>query len=113
MGLLPEAARSPGKHRLYPPEAVKTVKMIKQLQKQHYSLDEICHLLNSKEHEELMVKMVSVREHLDSLQKEIAELFPALQMIGGNRQVELASKELANKGMRVLQVLMVLLGETI
>lgn len=110
LGLL-IAARSPGKHRLYCEESLKTVKIIKELQKQHYSLDEICHLLDGKEIGDLFEKMVRIRQHLDSLQKEMAELYPAIQLTGSDQQVRIASKELATKGLQVLQVLMVLLGE--
>jgi len=111
IGLIHEAARSPGKHRLYSGESLKTIGIVKELQKQHYSLDEICHLFTGKENSDLFEKIVNIRQHLDSLQKEVAGLYPAIRLSGTNEQVRLVSRELMNKGMQVVQALMVLLGE--
>ncbi len=40
-GLLPEPARTLGGHRLYPPEAVTTLKVIKAAQRLGFTLDEV------------------------------------------------------------------------
>lgn len=111
LGLIHEAARSPGNHRLYSAETLKNIKIIKEIQKQHYSLEEIAHLFAEKEKGEVFEKMVSIRQHLDELQKEITELVPALQAAGGNCKVKVVSRELIKKGTHVMQALMILLGE--
>lgn len=111
IGLIHEAARSPGKHRLYSTESLKAIRIVKELQKQHYSLEEICHLFSGRENGDLFKKIVAVRQHLDSLQKEVAELYPAIRLCGADEQVRVVSRELMNKGAQVLQALMVLLGE--
>lgn len=85
--------------------------MIKEIQKQHYSLEEIAHLLAGKEKGEVFEKIVSISQHLDELQKEVTELVPALQVAGGNPQIRMVSQELINKGLCVIQALMILLGE--
>lgn len=111
IGLVHAAARSPGKHRLYSAESLKTIGIVKELQKQHYSLDEICHLFNGKDNADLFEKVVNIRQHLDSLQREVAGLYPALQLPGSKEQVKVVSRELLDKGMQVVQALMILLGE--
>ncbi|ADG81430.1 transcriptional regulator, MerR family [Thermincola ferriacetica] len=111
LGLIHEAARTPGNHRLYAEETLKIIKMIKEIQKQHYSLEEIAHLLAGKEKGEVFEKIVSISQHLDELQKEVTELVPALQVAGGNPQIRMVSQELINKGLCVIQALMILLGE--
>jgi DNA-binding transcriptional MerR regulator len=113
IGLIHEAARSPGKHRLYAGESLKTIRIVKELQKQHYSLEEICHLFSGQENGDLFKRIVAVRQHLDSLQKEVAELYPAIRLSGADEEVRVVSRELTNKGRQVLQALMVLLGEPI
>lgn len=111
LGLLNEAVRSPGKHRLYASDAVKTIKIIKELQKQHYTLDEICNLFAGKNNGELYDKVLNLRRQLDILQKEVAELYPAISRAGQNEQVSIVSRELVTKGVQVMQILVMLLGE--
>lgn len=45
-GLLPEPERTPGGHRLYPPEALTVLRMIKAAQRLGFTLDEISGLLD-------------------------------------------------------------------
>lgn len=47
-GLLAEPARSLGGHRVYPPEAVATLRMIKAAQRLGFTLDEIADLLAAR-----------------------------------------------------------------
>jgi DNA-binding transcriptional MerR regulator len=49
-GLLAEPDRSPGGHRLYPPEAVLTVRVIKAAQRLGFTLDEVADLLELGRH---------------------------------------------------------------
>jgi len=49
-GLLAEPARSPGGHRLYPPEAVTTLRVIKAAQRLGFTLDEVADLLDLGRH---------------------------------------------------------------
>jgi DNA-binding transcriptional MerR regulator len=49
-GLLAELARSPGGHRLYPPEAVTTLRVIKAAQRLGFRLDEVAELLRLGRH---------------------------------------------------------------
>jgi DNA-binding transcriptional MerR regulator len=49
-GLLAEPDRSPGGHRLYPPEAVTVVRVIKAAQRLGFSLDEVTDLLKTGRH---------------------------------------------------------------
>jgi MerR family mercuric resistance operon transcriptional regulator len=46
-GLLSEPERTPGGHRLYPPEALTVLRMIKTAQRLGFSLDEISDLLDA------------------------------------------------------------------
>jgi DNA-binding transcriptional MerR regulator len=49
-GLLAEPDRSPGRHRLYPPEAVTVLRVIKAAQRLGFSLDEVADLLKTGQH---------------------------------------------------------------
>ncbi len=49
-GLLAEPIRSPGGHRLYPPEAVTVLRVIKAAQRLGFSLDEVADLLQTGRH---------------------------------------------------------------
>src|ERR671910_770958 len=46
-GLLAEPDRSPGGHRLYPPEAVTALRVIKAAQRLGFTLDEVAELLDA------------------------------------------------------------------
>ena len=49
-GLLAEPDRSPGGHRLYPPEAVTVLRVIKAAQRLGFTLDEVADLLELGQH---------------------------------------------------------------
>jgi DNA-binding transcriptional MerR regulator len=49
-GLLAKPDRSPGGHRLYPPEAVTALRVIKATQRLGFSLDEVADLLQTGRH---------------------------------------------------------------
>ena len=88
---------------------MKTIKMIKELQKQHYSLDEIFSLFVGKEDPKVLEKVVNIQKNLDSLQKEVAELYPIFQLNGQNLQVKTAFQELLSKRVQVIQALLIML----
>ncbi|HEX3031034.1 MAG TPA: MerR family transcriptional regulator [Bacillota bacterium] len=111
LGLLNEAVRSPGKHRLYSSDTVKTIKIIKELQKQHYTLEEICRLFAGKDSGQLHDKILNLGKQLDRLQNEVAALYPAINRAGKNEQMSVISRDLVTKGVQVMQILLMLLGE--
>jgi DNA-binding transcriptional MerR regulator len=111
IGIINESTRSPGKHRLYSEESLQTIRIIKELQKQHYSLHEICQLFNQNKNDEIIEKIANIRRCLESLQKEVVELCPAVRLSGPNDQVRVVSTELINKSIQVLQGLIIMLGE--
>jgi DNA-binding transcriptional MerR regulator len=49
-GLIEAPGRSPGGHRLYPPEAVTVLRVIKAAQRLGFTLDEVCDLLEAGRH---------------------------------------------------------------
>lgn len=77
-GLLPEPARSPGGHRLYPPGAVTVLRVIKAAQRLGFTLDEVAELLELGKHrhgrrvesglqQRARVKLVEVEERIADL----------------------------------------------
>lgn len=111
MGLISEAARSNGKHRLYCEKALQTIKLIKELQKQHYSLEEICALLKEHNQDNLADKMLHIRNTLDQLQTELTSLYPSLQNSGRSGELQAFMREMAGKGTQVMQILLLLMGD--
>jgi DNA-binding transcriptional MerR regulator len=49
-GLLPQPQRSPGGHRLYPPDAVTLLRIIKAAQRLGFTLEEVADLLEAGQH---------------------------------------------------------------
>lgn len=79
----------------------------------HYTLNEIVRLLSGRDNDNLFERVINIRWPLDSLQQEVAELYPAVRMAGSDEQVRTVSQELIAKGMKVLQALLIILGEPI
>src|SRR5215218_6144587 len=77
-GLLAEPARSPGGHRLYPPEAVTVLRVVKAAQRLGFTLDEVAELLELGKHRH--AKRVDAglqqraREKLVEVEERIADL---------------------------------------
>jgi DNA-binding transcriptional MerR regulator len=76
-GLLAEPDRSPGGHRLYPPEAVTVLRVIKAAQRLGFSLDEVADLLETSWHQHrsdaglqarARTKLVEIESRLADLQ---------------------------------------------
>lgn len=77
-GLLAEPARSPGGHRLYPPEAVTILRVVKAAQRLGFTLDEVADLLELGRHrhgrrvdaglqQRAREKLVEVEERINDL----------------------------------------------
>jgi MerR family mercuric resistance operon transcriptional regulator len=77
-GLLAEPQRSLGGHRLYPPETVLTLRVIKAAQRLGFSLDEVTDLLAAGHHRHSTTPdpglQVRARAKLDEVQARIADL---------------------------------------
>ncbi len=110
MGIISEAARSPGKHRLYSQEALKTIKIIKELQKQHYSLQEIYAIFKENKDSDLLEKTANIGRYLDNLQKEVAGLYPAIRLCGSDEQFKSVSSDIINKSLLVMQSLIFMIN---
>lgn len=113
IGILKEKTRTSGNHRIYSEDALVTIIIVKQLQEQHFSLDEICQLLKSNDNNDLIEITVGIEELLNNLQKKMVELY--LQQRDNNQPEEnkIFSRELIAKGLSVMQTLTILLGQYI
>lgn len=76
-GLIAEPARSPGGHRLYPPEVVTHLRVIKAAQRLGFSLDEVADLLAAGRHRHGRPDaglQASARAKLAEVEERIADL---------------------------------------
>jgi DNA-binding transcriptional MerR regulator len=76
-GLIAEPARSPGGHRLYPPEVVTQLRVIKAAQRLGFSLDEVADLLAAGRHRHGRPDaglQASARTKLAEVEERIADL---------------------------------------
>jgi DNA-binding transcriptional MerR regulator len=83
-GLLAEPDRSPGGHRLYPPQAVTVLRVIKAAQRLGFTLDEVADLLELGRHRH--GKLVDARLQQRAREKlfEVEERISNLQTIRDN-----------------------------
>lgn len=115
IGLLQPEERTNGNYRLYNQESLKRLRIITELKKKKYTLEEIRRELNRVDQQpsdnHLMEKMESLRHTLSSLEQEIVALRPALQQSLQNGQAE-EMKELWQRaiaqGLSLAQTLLVL-----
>ncbi|GAA4226440.1 Zn(2+)-responsive transcriptional regulator [Actinomadura meridiana] len=90
-GLLDDPARTPGGHRVYPPEAVTRIHMIKAAQRLGFTLDETAALLTSAQHgppsrggtetglaDQARAKLTDIETRIDELNTVAATLRAAL-----------------------------------
>jgi DNA-binding transcriptional MerR regulator len=112
IGLLHEEKRTTGKHRLYTKEALTKVKLIKQLQEHHFSLDEIYKFLipSNKDIHQLTL---GIKELLDTLEGKVAELYTQLQNTKEVNTEIIALKMLALQGSQIVQTLLQLSGDIV
>ena len=75
-GLLPRPARSPGGHRLYPPESVTLLRVIKTAQRLGFTLDEVAELIDvGRRHGRTDDSLLArARDKLVEIQTRIADL---------------------------------------
>jgi DNA-binding transcriptional MerR regulator len=88
-GLLAKPDRSPGGHRLYPPEAVTVLRVIKAAQRLGFSLDEVADLLQTGRHRHggvdaglqarAAAKVAEIDARIDDLQAIRATLVTAME----------------------------------
>ena len=87
-GLLADPVRTLGGHRLYPPETVTVLKVIKTAQRLGFTLEEVAELLETTRHrhghrdaglqERARLKLIEVEQRIDDLQVIRATLRQAL-----------------------------------
>ena len=77
-GLLADPLRSPGGHRLYPPETITLLRVIKAAQRLGFTLDEVAHLVRLGEHHHGQrpdhALQEQARAKLDEIDARIADL---------------------------------------
>jgi len=113
LGVIVEKNRTNGNHRLYSEDALKTIHVVKKLQEQHFSLNEISQLFKNKTNNDVLEKTICIEELLNNLQKKVVELYSSQNRLGLSDESKAAAKEILGKGLQVMQILMVLLGEHI
>lgn len=113
LGVIAETNRTNGNHRLYAEDALQTIHVVKKLQEQHFSLNEIAQLFKNKTSNDLLEKTICIEELLDNLQKKVVELYSSQSCLCQSDESKAASKEILTKGLQVMQILMVILGEHI
>jgi DNA-binding transcriptional MerR regulator len=72
-GLLAEPERSPGGHRLYPPEAVTALRVIKAAQRLGFTLDEVADLIAAGGHRHGRAE-AGLQEKLSEVEAKIGDL---------------------------------------
>ena len=82
-GLLAEPGRSLGGHRLYPDEAVTTLRVIKAAQRLGFTLEEVGELLAAGRHRHGRRPDAGLRVHAEAKLAEVAEKIADLQVIAG------------------------------
>ncbi|MBI4855199.1 MAG: MerR family transcriptional regulator [Acetobacterium woodii] len=113
LGVIVEKKRTNGNHRLYSEDALQTIHVVKKLQEQHFSLNEIAQLFKNKTSNDMLEKTICIEELLDNLQKKVVELYSSQSCLCLSDESKAASKEILAKGLQVMQILMVILGEHI
>lgn len=112
IGVVEAMKRTNGNHRLYSEEALTAIQVVKKLQEQHFSLSEIAQLFKHKTSSDVLEKTLCIETLLDNLQKKVIELYTCQQTEKDDQSQE-AAKEIMAKGLKVMQILMVLLGQHI
>ena len=83
-GLLAEPVRSPGGHRLYPPEAVTVVRVIKAAQRLGFTLEEISDLIEVGRHRHGRRMDIGLQERVGAKLAEVEERIADLVTIREN-----------------------------
>ncbi|MFI6162969.1 MerR family transcriptional regulator [Micromonospora haikouensis] len=82
-GLLAEPDRSLGGHRLYPPDAVTVLKVIKAAQRLGFTLDEVADLLDTGRHRHIRHPDAGLRARAHTKLTEVEAKIADLQVIAG------------------------------
>lgn len=88
-GLLPEPERSPGGHRLYAPEAVTVLRIIKAAQRLGFTLDEVADLLELGKHRHGNRVDAGLQAHAKAKLAEIEDRIADLETIRENLRTAL------------------------
>lgn len=88
-GLLPEPERSPGGHRLYAPEAVTVLRIIKAAQRLGFTLDEVADLLELGRHRHGNRVDAGLQAHAKAKLAEIEDRIADLETIRENLRTAL------------------------
>lgn len=90
-GLLAEPTRSPGGHRLYPPEAVTVLRVIKAAQRLGFTLEEIAELLEYGKHRHGRRVDAGLQDRAQAKLVEVESRMNDLAIIRDNLQSALAA----------------------
>lgn len=88
-GLLAEPQRSLGGHRLYPPEAVTVLRVIKAAQRLGFTLDEVAELLDAGQHRHGRRPEPGLRARAQAKLAEVESKIADLQVIAGTLRAAL------------------------
>jgi MerR family mercuric resistance operon transcriptional regulator len=88
-GLLAEPERSLGGHRLYPPEAVTVLRVIKAAQRLGFTLDEVADLLDAGQHRHRRRTEPGLRARAEAKLAEVEAKISDLQVIAGTLRAAL------------------------
>ncbi|MEU8001446.1 MerR family transcriptional regulator [Catellatospora sp. NPDC049111] len=88
-GLLAEPARSPGGHRLYPPEALTLLRVIKTAQRLGFTLDEVAELVDLGTHRHGRHRDTSLQKRATTKLIEIETKIADLQTIAASLRTAL------------------------
>ena len=90
-GLLAEPHRSPGGHRLYPPEALTMLRVIKTAQRLGFTLDEVADLVDLGQHRHGRRRDRSLQARAAAKLTEIEARIDDLQLIAAGLRTALAA----------------------
>ncbi len=116
LGLLEPACRSEGNYRLYPAEAAERLRLIQEMKRQHYTLEEIGAVLAAARQVETgdMVRHVlELKQTLDAALNRASALQPALcrlRRAPEGQALDTWLRPLVTQGLSLAQVLLLLVG---
>jgi len=90
-GLLPEPQRSPGGHRLYPAEALTTLRVIKTAQRLGFTLDDVTDLVDLGTHRHRSRRKAGLQGRAEAKLAEIEAKIENLQIIAGSLRTAIAA----------------------
>ena len=105
--------RTPGKHRLYSEDVLKTIEMIKQLQKHHFTLEEINKIFKKSGCEPFKEAnmAIGIKEILEQMETQVIALQAFKKNARSNPLAAAVCSSLILQGAQIMQMLLLLLGE--